>query len=93
MGIRPEQISPDSTKEIRLKGKAVLIEPMGHSSLVWVRVGKNELKMLSSEPPSPEEPANISFSFRDIYFFDARSGFRLRPGFSLPSGNQGILDE
>jgi multiple sugar transport system ATP-binding protein len=93
MGIRPEQISPDSTKEIRLKGETVVIEPMGPSSLVWVRVGKNELKVLFNEPPSPEEPVSISFSFRDIYFFDARSGFRLKPGFSLPSGNQGISDK
>ena len=92
MGIRPEQISPEGTKEIHLKGETVLIEPTGPSSLVWVRVGKNEFKMLSHEPPSPEEPVSISFSSRDIFFFDARSGYRLRPDFPPSSGNQDVSD-
>lgn len=79
MGIRPEQISLDVKEEISFIGEIVLVEPMGASNLVSIRVGENEIKILSKESPHPRESIHISFLAQDVYFFDTQSGLRLRP--------------
>jgi ABC-type sugar transport system ATPase subunit len=79
MGIRPEHISLEVEKEIRLRGETVLVEPMGPSSLVSVRVGKSELKAISADAPGARETVNLSFSALDVYFFDTETGLRLKP--------------
>jgi multiple sugar transport system ATP-binding protein len=77
-GIRPEYIVLEGIKEISLKGITVLMEPVGATNLISIRIGKNELKVLTTETPAIHEPVIFSFSLNDIYFFDAQSGLRLR---------------
>jgi multiple sugar transport system ATP-binding protein len=78
LGIRPEHITQDSLGDIHLTAETVLVEPTGPNSLVLVRVGRNELKMLSTSPLAPGQPVTLSFNLHDTFFFDARSGLRLK---------------
>jgi hypothetical protein len=64
--------------DIRLTAEAVLVEPMGPNSLVLMRVGRNELKMRSTSPLAPGQPVTLSFNLHDMFFFDARTGLRLK---------------
>jgi multiple sugar transport system ATP-binding protein len=80
MAIRPEHLGRGTREGVALEGETVLIEPMGPSNLVSIRVGENELKLLLASPPSPGEPLNLSFSSRNALFFDAESGLRLAAG-------------
>jgi hypothetical protein len=50
---------------------------MGPSSLVSLRVGENEIKVIFTEERSLREIEDFSFFSTDAYFFDARSGLRL----------------
>ncbi|MBI5578092.1 MAG: ABC transporter ATP-binding protein [Deltaproteobacteria bacterium] len=77
MEIRPEHIAHGSREDITLEGETLLVEPMGPTNLVSVRVGENELKMFLSSPPRVGEPMRLSFSSRKAYFFEAQSGLRL----------------
>jgi hypothetical protein len=58
----------------------VLVEPMGSSNLISVKVGRNELKMFLARRPSEGEHLSLSFSSRNALFFDPQSGLRLQPG-------------
>ncbi len=81
-GIRPEHIVLGAHKEISLMGVPVLIEPIGATHLVSIRVGGNELKVLTTEAPPLQKEVMASFSIEDVYFFDGENGDRLRPDFS-----------
>ncbi len=78
-GIRPEHLVLGTHKEISLMGLPVLIEPIGATHLVSVRVGGNELKMLTTEAPPLQNKIMVSFSSHDVHFFNDESGDRLRP--------------
>jgi multiple sugar transport system ATP-binding protein len=78
MGIRPEHIFTDDRKEIQLKGETVLVEPLGPTNLVSVKVKGNEIKVLSPENHRLRDTITLSFSTDDIYFFDAQEGDRLK---------------
>lgn len=79
IGIRPEHIGMEVKEEVSFVGEVALVEPMGASNLVSIRVGKNEMKMLSKETPHLQESIHISFPAQDVFFFDTESGLRLRP--------------
>jgi len=79
MEIRPENLVHESQEQIMLQGEAVLVEPMGPSNLVSVKVRENELKMLLASRPILGAPLRFSFSSRHAFFFDAQSGRRLYP--------------
>jgi len=79
MEIRPEHIACESRNGITLKGETVLVEPMGPTHLVSVKVGENEVRMFLAGLPRVGESLHLSFSSRDAYFFDAQSGLRLDP--------------
>jgi multiple sugar transport system ATP-binding protein len=81
-GIRPDHIVLGSPKEISLKGVTVLIEPIGSTHLVSVRIGENEFKMLTPEAPNLQSQTMVSFSLQDVFFFDDQSGHRLRADLS-----------
>jgi multiple sugar transport system ATP-binding protein len=78
--IRPERLSFGTQEDVKLNGETVLVEPMGSSNLISVKVGKNELKMFLTRRPSEGEHLSLSFSSRNALFFDPHSGLRLQPG-------------
>jgi multiple sugar transport system ATP-binding protein len=79
MEIRPENLVLGSQEHITLQGETVLVEPMGPSNLVSVKVGENELKMFLASQPIRGAPLSFSFSSRNALFFDVQSGRRLYP--------------
>ena len=79
MEIRPEHFAHGGQAEINLKGEAVLVEPLGPTNLISVKVGENELKMFLACLPSARERLSLSFSSSNAFFFDAQSGLRLNP--------------
>jgi multiple sugar transport system ATP-binding protein len=77
-GIRPEHLSLGGEKELMLRGQAVLVEPLGENSLVSVRIGKNEVKVLTNEIPALHESVSLSLFPKDAYLFEKETGLRLR---------------
>jgi ABC-type sugar transport system ATPase subunit len=66
-------------KEVTFRGEVALVEPLGENSLVSVRVGKNEIKVLTSEILALHESILLSFSPKDAYLFERQTGLRIRP--------------
>jgi ABC-type sugar transport system ATPase subunit len=79
MEIRPENLVRGSQEDVPLEGTTVLVEPMGSSNLVSIRVGESEMKMYLARPPMQGTPLSFSFSSRHALFFEAHSGLRLYP--------------
>jgi multiple sugar transport system ATP-binding protein len=77
-GIRPEHLSLGGEKELRLRGEAVLVEPLGENCLVSVRIGENEIKVLTNEIPTLHESLTLSLFSKDAYLFERQTGLRLR---------------
>jgi multiple sugar transport system ATP-binding protein len=77
-GIRPEHLSLGGKKEVTLRGEVVLVEPLGENNLVSVRIGENEMKVLSNEIPALHESVFASFSPEQVHIFDKGTGLRLR---------------
>jgi multiple sugar transport system ATP-binding protein len=80
MAIRPENLIPESQEEIGLQGEVILIEPMGPTNLISVKVGQTEWRMCFARRPIEGETLRFSFSSSNALFFDAKSGLRLKPG-------------
>jgi multiple sugar transport system ATP-binding protein len=80
LGVRPQDICildeepPENI--VTLKGKLVLIEPLGGQYLLTVTVGNNEVRLLSSEKPGKEDIL-ISFDPDNLHFFDSQEGYRI----------------
>jgi len=79
LGLRPEHISFNEEREVCLMGETVLVEPLGPTSLVSVRVGENELKAVSTKAPGIQETLRPSFAPAEVFFFDEQTGLRLKP--------------
>ncbi|HUL30195.1 MAG TPA: ABC transporter ATP-binding protein [Thermodesulfobacteriota bacterium] len=80
MGIRPEHLNVGAMEDVRLKGEVILVEPLGESNLISLKVGRNELRALSSATGELHLLTTVSFASSKAYFFEAKSGIRLRSG-------------
>ena len=69
LGIRPEDISIKSDRDIQLDVKIDLIENLGFEKIIYTRLSKNQIIIKSSEDIN-DQPLNISFSKDKILFFD-----------------------
>ncbi len=77
-GIRPEHLSLGGENDSTLRGETVLVEPLGENSLVSVRIGENEIKILTNETPDLHASVPISFSSKQAFIFEKETGLRLR---------------
>jgi multiple sugar transport system ATP-binding protein len=80
MGIRPEHLRVGVVEEVHVKGEVILVESLGGSDLITLKVGQNELRGLSGGTGELHPLAGASFSPLRVYFFDAKNGVRIRPG-------------
>jgi ABC-type sugar transport system ATPase subunit len=80
MGIRPEHLNMGAAGDVCLPGEVVLVESLGESDLVSLKVGRNELRALSEGTGELHGSTEASFSPEKAYFFDVESGVRLRSG-------------
>ncbi len=77
MGIRPEHLRLGPGEEVCLKAEVILVESLGGSNLVSLKVGQNELRALSEGSGMDRLTTTASFSPAKAYFFEAESGARL----------------
>ena len=69
LGIRPEDISTKSNRDIKLDVKVDLIENLGFEKIIYSKLSENQIIIKSSENIS-NQPLNISFSKDKVLFFD-----------------------
>ena len=69
LGIRPEDISLNSSKEIKVDVKIDLVENLGFEKIIYSKILENQIIIKSSENIS-EQSIKISFSKDKILFFD-----------------------
>ena len=68
-GIRPEDISLKSDKEIKLDVKVEIIENLGFEKIIYAKLSENQIIIKSSENIK-NVPLNISFSKNKVLLFD-----------------------
>ncbi len=80
-GIRPEHISANSGMDwpFSLKSKVDVVEPMGSDTLVWTKLGAQDVavRMPSERAPNLGDDVTIGFDPMRASIFDAASGERL----------------
>ena len=69
LGIRPEDISLNSSKEIKVDVKIDLVENLGFEKIIYSKILENQIIIKSSENIS-KQSIKISFSKDKILFFD-----------------------
>jgi ABC-type sugar transport system ATPase subunit len=81
LGIRPEAIRIGRKHGVALKAEVTLIEPLGAHKRVFCRVGENELRTVVEADAKVKinDKVSITFSPKDAFLFDARTGERVIP--------------
>lgn len=80
VGIRPYDIKLGNLSDISMKGTVNLIEPIGHTKMINVKVG-NEQVRLFAEPRTVIEYGNeieLSADISNIHLFDLKTGRSLK---------------
>jgi ABC-type sugar transport system ATPase subunit len=79
LGIRPEAIRIGKKPGVALSAQVTHIEPLGASKRVFVRIGENELRTVVEAHTKVKinNKISISFSPKDVFLFDARTGGRI----------------
>jgi len=79
LGIRPEAIRMGRRQGVTLSAQVTLIEPLGATKRVFVRVGENELRIVveADAKVAIGDKLSITFSPKDVFLFDARNGGRI----------------
>ena len=80
-GIRPEHVSANSGMDwpFSMKSRVDVVEPMGSDTLVWTKLGKQDVavRMPSERAPRLGDEVTIGFDPMRASIFDAASGQRL----------------
>ncbi len=78
-GIRPEILELEETKDCFFFGKLIHIEPLGHVRIAFIKIGNLEFKVLVKTKRTLHigDELKVSFSSKDIYFFEEATGRRL----------------
>ncbi len=80
-GIRPEHVSANSGMDwpFSMKSRVDVVEPMGSDTLVWTKLGKQDVavRMPSERAPRFGDEITIGFDPMRASIFDAASGQRL----------------
>ena len=80
-GIRPEHVSANSGMDwpFSMKSRVDVVEPMGSDTLVWTKLGKQDVavRMPSERAPRLGDEVTIGFDPMRASVFDAASGQRL----------------
>ncbi len=80
-GIRPEHVSANSHMDwpFSMKSRVDVVEPMGSDTLVWTKLGRQDVavRMPSERAPRLGDEVTIGFDPMRASIFDAASGQRL----------------
>jgi len=79
LGVRPEFIRIGTGAGVDVSAEVTLIEPLGPSKKVFVKVGGNELRVVVEADSKVEIGDTLTFTFstKDIFLFDIKTGKRL----------------
>ena len=80
-GIRPEHVGLNSGDDwpFAVTAPVEIVEPMGSDTLIWTRIGKQNLtiRVSSERAPAVDDTVTIGFDPMNASLFDAASGARL----------------
>jgi len=79
LGIRPEAVRMGKKQGVTLGAQVTLIEPLGASKRVFCKVGENEVRTVveAGAKVKVNDKINITFSPKDVFLFDTRTGGRI----------------
>jgi multiple sugar transport system ATP-binding protein len=82
LGIRPEDITYDTTGDNTITGSVDVVEVAGSDNFIYLDIAGSECRVRVSGDVKPTigEKAQIAFNPDDIHLFDARSGENLLAG-------------
>jgi len=93
VGVRPVDITLVSSSDSRaqLRGEVILMDTLGQTAIVTVRIGSNTLKAKVSSDNLPEQrhAVGLSLSAERMYFFDASTGRRIHGGEMTAGSGEG----
>ena len=69
MGIRPEDISLESNREIQLEVKIDLVENLGFERIIYSKISNNQIIIKSSKNIS-NDSLKVSFSKENVSLFN-----------------------
>lgn len=79
IGIRPHDMSVGNERDLHFKGKVLLIESLGHASLVSAAIDRTYVRFMTSPQLRPEVGSIIDIAVKKdaLHIFDAGTGERL----------------
>ncbi len=77
VGVRPEAITLTASETGHLRGRVVLVEPLGDTTLVQVEVQGIDIWVKAQVVPAVGERLGLVISEAARYYFDAQTGQRL----------------
>jgi multiple sugar transport system ATP-binding protein len=87
MGVRPVDVSfvPPSDARAQMRGEVTMLDTLGQTSIVQVKIGPNTLmaKVSSDHRPERGTSVGISMKMERVLYFDAASGLRIYGGESV----------
>lgn len=80
LGVRPHDILIDGEGEIRLKGKVLLIESLGHASLISVEVEQTLIRLMTSPLAKPKVGSFLDLVIKEeaVHMFHTKTGERVK---------------
>ena len=69
MGIRPEDISLESNREIQLEVKIDLVENLGFEKIIYSKISNNQIIIKSSKNIN-NDSLKVSFSKENVFLFN-----------------------
>lgn len=79
VGIRPEALSAGGEGDVRLRGRALVLELSGQDWIVYFDVGDEQIAARASkkDKPQPGETVTFAAEFDDLHFFRQDNGVRI----------------
>lgn len=77
VGVRPEAMTLTASENGCLRGRVVLVEPLGDTTLVQVEVQNNYIWVKTREMPAPGESVGLTMAAASRYYFQPQTGERL----------------
>jgi multiple sugar transport system ATP-binding protein len=87
VGVRPVDISfvPPSDPRAQMRGEVTMLDTLGQTSIVMVKIGPNRMmaKVNSDQRPERGSAVGLCMNMERVLYFDATSGLRIHGGESV----------
>jgi multiple sugar transport system ATP-binding protein len=93
LGVRPVDISfvPPADSRAQMRGEVMMLDTLGQTSIINVRVGPNTVMAKVSSDNRPERGTSVGLclNMERVLYFDATSGLRIHGGESVAAASDG----